>query len=110
MMSAWNLVMAKYSGASELIIGTSVSGRTNEAIKECIGMFVNMLAIRTFPQKDKTLYDYIQEVKYYIAKALENQDFQFDTLVDSLNISRQSNRSPLFDVCFDYHNIEQFDL
>lgn len=110
MMSAWNLVLAKYSDASELIIGTSVSGRTNEATKDCIGMFVNMLAIRTFPQKNKKLYDYIQEVKYCVSKALENQDFQFDTLIDSLNISRQLNRNPLFDVCFDYHNIKQFDL
>lgn len=109
-MSAWNIVMAKYSGASELIIGTSVSGRTNEAIKECIGMFVNMLAIRTFPQKDKNLYSYIQEVKHCVGKALENQDYQFDSLVVKLNIPRTSNRSPIFDVCFDYHNIELFDL
>ena len=109
-MSAWNIVMAKYSGASELIIGTSVSGRTNEDINECIGMFVNMLAIRTYPQSEKSLYSYIQEVKHCVGKALENQDYQFDALVDKLNIPRKSNRSPIFDVCFDYHNIELFDL
>lgn len=109
-MSAWNLVLAKYSEQSEIIIGTSVSGRSTDDIRECIGMFVNMLAIRTFPEGEKYYVDYLQEMKKTVALALENQDYQFDTLVEKLHIPRRLDRNAVFDVCFDYHNIELHDL
>ena len=109
-MSAWNIVLAKYAGQSEVVIGTSVSGRTTDEMRECIGMFVNMLVIRTFPEGEKCYMDYLKEVKKTVAMALENQEYQFDTLVEKLNIERKLDRSALFEVCFDYHNMEFHDL
>ncbi len=109
-MSAWSIVLAKYAEQSEIIIGTSVSGRTIDDIRECVGMFVNMLAIRTFPEGGKSYINYLQEMRHTVALALENQDYQFDRLVEKLNIPRRLDRNAILDVCYDYHNIELHDL
>jgi amino acid adenylation domain-containing protein len=110
MLSAWYVLLAKYSGQEEIIVGTPVSGRTRDEIRETVGMFVNMLAIRSFPSLDKKYDEFLNEVKENTFEALKNQDYQFDTLVEHMDIKRELNRNPVFDVSFDYHNMETFDL
>lgn len=109
-MSAWNIVLSKFAQQEDVIIGTSVSGRSIEDIEQCIGMFVNMLVIRTAPEGEKKYLDYLSEVKKTVASALENQNYQFDMLVEKLNVPRRLDHNALFDVGFDYHNIELHDL
>jgi amino acid adenylation domain-containing protein len=110
MISAWYILLSRYSNQDDIIIGTPVSGRTNDDILETVGMFVNMLALRNFPSKDKKYGDFLDEVKYTTLEALKNQEYQFDTLVEHLNIKRKLNRNPVFDVSFDYHNMKLYDL
>ena len=93
MLSAWYVLLAKYSGQEEIIVGTPVSGRTRDEIRETVGMFVNMLAIRSFPSLDKKYDEFLNEVKENTFEALKNQDYQFDTLVEHMDIKRL-NRNP----------------
>lgn len=110
MLSAWNILIAKYSGQEDIIVGTPVSGRTRDEIRDTVGMFINMLAVRTYPNKNKKYSEYMEEVKECVLKALQNQDYQFDTLVEQLNVERSLNRNAIFDVSFDYHNMEVYDI
>lgn len=109
-ISAWFILLARYSRQEEVIVGTPSSGRNLEEIKDCVGMFINMLPIRAFPEEDKKYADFLVEVKEDILKVLANQDYQFDVLVDKLNIPRRLDRNALFDVAFDYHNMQLYDI
>lgn len=109
-LSAWIILLSKYASQEEIIIGTAVSGRTREEIQECLGMFVNMLCIRSWPEKEKRYSVYLNELKGIVSRALENQDYQYDDLVSALNVPYSYEHSPIFDVTFDYHNMELYDL
>ena len=110
MLSSWYILLERYSGQEEIIVGTPVSGRTQEDIRETIGMFVNMLALRNYVGEDKKFSDFLLEVKDRTLEALKNQDYQFDTLVEKLNVKRNMNRNAIFDVSFDYHNMDLYEL
>lgn len=110
MLSAWYILLEKYTGQDDIIVGTPVSGRTQDDIRETVGMFVNMLALRNYPVADKKYSDFIVELKERTLEALKNQDYQFDALVEKMNVRRELNRSAVFDVSFDYHNMTLYDL
>lgn len=110
LLSAWNVLLARYSNQEDIIVGTPVAGRTQEEIAETVGMFVNMLAMRNRPENSKSFMDFLMEVKENALKAFENQNYQFDELVEQLNLKRELNRNALFDVCFDFQNMEFYDL
>lgn len=110
MLSAWNILLASYANQEELIVGTPVSGRSIDEVRDTVGMFVNMLPIRSFPTREKTFNEYLKEVREITLEALQNQEYQFDSLVGDLAIKRELNHNPIFDVSFDYHNMEIYDL
>ncbi|QYK69501.1 D-alanine--D-alanyl carrier protein ligase [Paenibacillus sp. S02] len=109
LLAAYTVLLSKYSGQEDLIVGTPVAGRTNADLEAVIGMFVNTLAIRNRPSGDKTFLSYLEEVKETALGAFENQDYPFDELVERLNVKREPGRFPLFDAVFDLQNIEERD-
>lgn len=110
LLTVWYVLLARYSSQEDIIVGTPVSGRTLDETREMIGMFVNMLAIRNYPSGSKYFSDFLQEVKESVLQSLANQDYQFNTLTERLNVQRKLNRNALFDVSFDYHNMTVYDL
>ncbi|MCJ1223294.1 condensation domain-containing protein, partial [Paenibacillus polymyxa] len=109
LLAAYTVLLSKYSGQEDLIVGTPVAGRTNADLESVIGMFVNTLAIRNRPSGDKTFLSYLEEVKETALGAFENQDYPFEELVERLNVKREPGRFPLFDAVFDLQNIEERD-
>ncbi|WP_268626173.1 non-ribosomal peptide synthetase [Paenibacillus alvei] len=110
LLAAYTVLLSKYSGQEDLIVGTPVAGRTNADLEPVIGMFVNTLAIRNRPSSDKTFLSYLEEVKETALGAIENQDYPFEELVERLNVKREPGRFPLFDAVFDLQNIEERDV
>lgn len=108
-LAAYTVLLSKYSGQEDLIVGTPVAGRTNADLERVIGMFVNTLALRNRPSGDKTFLSYLEEVKETALGAFENQDYPFEDLVERLNVKREPGRFPLFDAVFDLQNIEERD-
>lgn len=100
LLSVYNILLAKYSSQEDIVIGTAVAGRTHADLEPLIGMFVNTLALRNYPQADKTFGQFLQEVKTNAVNAYSHQDYPFEELVDSLNLKRDTTRNPLFDVMF----------
>ncbi|RFT61717.1 hypothetical protein D0U04_30075, partial [Bacillus clarus] len=102
--------LAKYSGQEDIIVGTPIAGRTHADLEPIIGMFVNTLAIRNYPVRDKTFYMYVQEVKETMLNAYENQEYPFEELVQKVNVRRDKSRNPLFDTMFVLQNTEETEL
>jgi len=100
--SLYGILLGAYAGQDEIIVGTITAGRPHADLQNIIGFFVNMLAIKTCPRKDKLFSDYLREVKEKILNAFENQEYQFEELVNKIDILRQPGRHPLVDVAFTY--------
>ncbi len=102
MLAAYYILLSKYSGQSDLVVGIPVSGRSHADLEDIVGMFVNTLAIRNQPDSDKNLVDFIMEVSQGMIESIDHQDFPFERLVDILNVTRDASRNPLFDVVFSH--------
>ena len=102
MLAAYNVLLYKYSGQEDIIVGTPVAGRSNADVQELIGMFVNTLPLRNFPAPEKQFIDFVEEVKENSLKAFQHQDYPFEELMDDLVITRDMSRNPLFDYMFTY--------
>lgn len=110
LFSAYSILLAKYSGEDDIVVGTPIAGRMHEDLQHIIGMFVNTLAIRTAPIAEKTFLDYITETKETMLKAYEHQEYPFEELVEKLGVKRDLSRNPLFDTMFVLQNTEQTDI
>ncbi|MCP4156659.1 MAG: amino acid adenylation domain-containing protein, partial [bacterium] len=105
LLSIFTLLLAKLSGQEDLIIGTPTAGRQHADLENVIGMFVNTLAMRNYPNGNKNVKEYLKEVKENTLQAFDNQEYQFDDLVKTINANRDTSRHPLFDVMFNLLNI-----
>lgn len=110
MISAFNVLLHKYTGQEDIIIGSPVEGRKHKDLDNLAGMFVNTLALRNYPKADKTFEQLLKEVKENSLNAYANQDYQFDKLVDVLDIERDMSRNPLFDIMFDFQTVKSTEV
>ena len=110
LLSAVNILLAKYTGQDDIVIGSPIAGRQHADLENILGMFVNTLAMRNYPASDKTYAKFLSEVMDNALKAYENQDYQFEELVDKLDLHRDMSRNPLFDVMFVLQNMETANL
>ena len=69
-------------------------------------MFVNTLALRGKPEKDKKYIRFLKEIKDICLRAYDNQEYPFEELVDALDVQRDISRNPLFDVMLTMQNVE----
>jgi tyrocidine synthetase-3 len=106
LLGVCNILLGKYSGQEDITIGSSIAGRRHADLENIIGMFVNMLAMRNRPAKDKTFLDFLKEVRENAFDAYGNQDVQFDELVRKLELQGNPGRNPLFDVVFKLQNMD----
>jgi non-ribosomal peptide synthetase component F/acyl carrier protein len=105
LLSIYNILLSKYCGQEDIVVGTPAAGRPHADLENMIGMFVNTLAMRSRPKGEKTFRQFLEEVKSNSLKAFENQDYQFDMLVNRLAIQPDPSRQSLFDTMFAVHDM-----
>ncbi|TYP76740.1 SDR family oxidoreductase [Paenibacillus methanolicus] len=106
LFGAYSLLLSKCSGQEEVIVGFPIAGRERSETEPLIGMFVNTLAIRSFPQEEKSLGQYLEEIKQSSLEAYANQDYPFEKLIEALDQTWEPDRNPLFDALFVMQNME----
>jgi amino acid adenylation domain-containing protein len=106
LITAYYLFLAKYTGQTDIIIGTPTAGRRHEGLHHVIGMFVSTLALRNYPEPEKTFQAFLKEVGENVLTAFDNQDYPMEQLLEDLNIQRDLSRNPIFDTLFVLQNIE----
>ena len=106
-LSAAMVMLQKYSRQEDIVIGGLLSGREQKETAEMIGMFVNTLAFRGQPERNKTYQKFLEEIKQTCLKAYENQDYPFEDLVEAIHVTRDMSRNPLFDVLLVLQNNEK---
>jgi amino acid adenylation domain-containing protein len=101
LLSAYNVLLSKYSAQEDIIVGTLVAGRREEKFRDVVGLFVNTLLLRSQPKGELEFVEYLKQVRGECLSAFENQDYQFEDLVDRISPSRDLGRNPLFDTMFE---------
>lgn len=105
LISGLYILLSKYSGQSDILIGSPVACRNNINLKKAIGVFINTIVIRANPQKDLTLKEFVKNISNTVNEALENQDYPFENLLNDLELSREMSRNPIFDIYLIYQNM-----
>ncbi len=106
-LSAAMIVLSKYSGQEDIVIGSPISARTHKDTESMLGMFVNTLAMRGRPEGKKSYEEFLSEIKETCLKAYENQEYPFEELVEEIKIPRDMSRNPLFNVMLVLQNNEK---
>ncbi|MDQ0045975.1 amino acid adenylation domain-containing protein/non-ribosomal peptide synthase protein (TIGR01720 family) [Paenibacillus polymyxa] len=110
LFAAYKILLSKYTGQDDIIVGTPVSGRTHSDVQSIVGLFVNTLAIRNKLSADKTFYEFLHEVKENVLRGFENQDYPLEELIQQVAMKKDKNRNALFDTMFSYLNTENSQI
>ncbi len=98
--SAFQVLLHRYSGQDDIMIGTPTTGRDKNEFRQLVGYFVNPVVLRAQFQENPTFKAFLETNKKNILGAVAHQDFPFPYLVEKLNIQRDKSRSPIFQVFF----------
>ncbi|GAB3638878.1 hypothetical protein GCM10027422_44690 [Hymenobacter arcticus] len=101
--TAVNVLLARYSGQMDIVVGTPVANREKAEIQSVIGFFANTIALRNRLGAQDTFQQLFARVKHTTTQALQHADYPFDRLVEQLALPRELSRSPLFDVALILH-------
>jgi amino acid adenylation domain-containing protein/non-ribosomal peptide synthase protein (TIGR01720 family) len=102
-MAGFNLLLQRYSGEDDLVVGTLLGNRNRAELEPLVGYFVNSGAIRTRLHGDPTFREVVRQVRSSILDADAHQELPFDMVVDALKVPRDPGRNPLFQVMYFHH-------
>ncbi|HEY1013985.1 MAG TPA: amino acid adenylation domain-containing protein, partial [Herpetosiphonaceae bacterium] len=104
LLAAFQIVLSRYSGQREFLIGSPIANRTRPELEPLIGCFINTLVLRADLRGQPTGRELLRRVRETALGAFSHQDLPFETLVDDLQPERDLSRPPLFQVLFNLHN------
>ena len=99
-LAAFVALLHRYSGQSDLVVGSITSGRRRLEVEPLIGLFVNTLAIRVDADPAMPFVELLRGVRDRATEAYANQDVPFEQVVDAVQPVRDRSRSPVFQVAF----------
>ncbi|PQP83339.1 hypothetical protein C0Q44_01055 [Paenibacillus sp. PCH8] len=109
MYTCFAILLRKYSGETDLMIGTPVSNRPQSDLEKVVGFFVNTLVLRSRVDDQQSFLKQLDASKNTILDAFDHQDMPIDLLFDDLIQSRTTGYSPLFQVMFSLAKANQVE-
>lgn len=104
MLAAFKVLLARHSGQSDIVVGTPAANRPLSELEGMVGLFVNMLPLRTHVDADACFSKLLRRVRETTIEAYEHQGVPFEQLVDALGLSRSLGHAPLIQVVFAQEN------
>jgi amino acid adenylation domain-containing protein len=100
LLAAFQILLAKYSGQTDIAVGAPIAGRGHSELEGLIGLFVNTIVLRTSLDSDPTLREILCRTRETALGAYAHQDLPFERIIEQLQPARDPSRSPLFQVMF----------
>src|SRR6266403_269243 len=107
LLATFQLLLSRYSGQTDIAVGTAIAGRNRIETESLIGFFVNTLVMRTNVFPTLSICDLLERVKEACLNAYAHQDLPFEKLVEELQPERDLSRTPLFQVMFVLQSVPQ---
>ena len=100
LVAAFKVLLWRYTGQRELIVGAPVANREMVETENSIGFFINALALRSELDQRSTFREFLKQVRGVTLEAFNHQHIPFEKLVEELRLDRHSTHAPLFQVAF----------
>jgi amino acid adenylation domain-containing protein len=100
LLAAFNVLLHRYTGQTDLIIGTPTTGRTRAELTDIVGYFVNPVAVRSNMAGNPSFVELLGRVRQTVIEALAHQDYPIALLVEKLQPERNVSRTPIFQTMF----------
>jgi amino acid adenylation domain-containing protein len=110
LVAAFQTLLCRYSGETDICIGTAVSTRNSAGMEELVGCCMNTVVLRTDLSGDPTFRELLERVRDTTLGAFSHQDLPFDRVVEALRPEREPHRSPLFQAMMVLHNLRRLEL
>ena len=104
------VLLYRYSGQEDIILGTPSAGRNHPDLHDQIGYYINTVALRDQLAPNDSFINTLLKIKQTALAAFERELYPFDQLVEELVVDRDMGRSPIFDVMLVLQNNEQIEL
>ena len=107
LIAAFQILLYRYSGQEDIIVGTPIANRNRQEIEQLIGFFANTLALRIDLANNPSFRNLLTRVRKICLDAYSHQDLPFEKLVEQLQPERSLSYSPIFQVMFVLQNTPQ---
>jgi len=104
LLASYSVLLSKYTGQNDIIIGTPTAGRRHADVNNTIGVFINTLALRISYTPECEFNEFLRSLGQEVLQAFDNQDYPFENFLDDLMIKRDLSRNPVFDTMFILQN------
>ncbi|MFA6173946.1 MAG: amino acid adenylation domain-containing protein, partial [Kiritimatiellales bacterium] len=104
-LALYNVLLHRYTGQDDIIIGMPEKGRSQERFDSAVGYFINMLPIRSRDLGQKPFAALIRDLQLTMTDALDHATYPFPVLVSDLGIAPTEDFAPVFKVAFEYQNV-----
>lgn len=100
LLTAFEILLHRYTGQDDLVVGSITSGRQHSHLKEMVSYCANPIVLRADLSGNPTVQELLHRVRHNVLAALEHADYPFQLLVERLQPERDVSRSPLFQLMF----------
>ena len=107
LQAAFAVLLARWSGEPDVVVGTPVANRPRQELAPLIGFFANTLALRTTVANEATFAQLLAQTRDGVLDAFEFQQLPFELLIEALNPSRSLNIAPLVQIMFSLQDIDE---
>ncbi len=104
LLTAYYVLLHRYSGQDEILIGSPIANRDQPELEKMIGVFINTLALRINFSGDPGFREMLIKIREVCLEAYAHQDTPFEKLVEALKPNRDLSRTPVFQVVFNLQN------
>jgi amino acid adenylation domain-containing protein len=104
LLAAFQTWLHRFTGQLDIAVGTPIANRTRTEIEPLIGFFLNTLVLRIDLADNPTFRDLLSRVRTVLLEAYAHRDLPFEKLVEEMQVGRDLNRNPLFQIMFVVQN------
>ncbi|ASS74749.1 hypothetical protein CIG75_07015 [Tumebacillus algifaecis] len=104
LLAAYKALLARYTGQTDILIGSPIANRNRPEVEALIGVFINTLVLRSQVTAENSFRDLLQSVRQTTLDALSHGELPFEKLVEELQPERNTAYSPLFQAMFNMLN------
>ena len=100
LLTAFNVLLSRYSGQDDIILGSPIANRYHHDIEGLVGFFVNTLILRNQVDSNKSVKELLNQISQDSLSAFDNQEVPFEQIVELLDVTRDTSRNPIVQVMF----------